>query len=128
MKAVDTNVLIRILVDDHEQMEQVHLARQFAKKSEQLFIPQIVQVELVWVLDAAYDISKNEIISILKHLHENEAFVLQNEDQFIDAFHLYQTSNADFSDCLIWAESREMNCEVVTFDKKFAKLPKVINL
>lgn len=54
MQAVDMNVLIRILVTDDKQLDQVRLARQFAKKAKILFVPQIVQVELVWVLEAAY--------------------------------------------------------------------------
>lgn len=125
MEALDTNVLIRILVDDKKQMDQVKAARQFAKKAGQLFIAQIVQVELVWVLETAYDIPKNEIIQILKHLHENEVFTLQNERQYGKALHIFQTTSADFSDCLIWAECQEQHCDVITFDKKFSRLANV---
>ena len=128
MQAVDTNVLIRILVTDDKQIEQVKLARQFAKKAKKLFIPQIVQVELVWVLDAAYALNKSEIIQILQHLQTNEAFQLQNEFEFSQALQLFQSNNVDFSDCLILMESKKENCEMITFDKKFSRLPKVICL
>lgn len=66
MEAVDTNVLVRILIEDEQQKEQVKKARRFAKKAANLFIPQIVQVELVWVLDAAYDLEKEAIIEIFR--------------------------------------------------------------
>lgn len=125
MQAVDTNVLVRILVTDDKQMEQVKLARQFAKKVQRLFVPQIVQVELVWVLDAAYGLDKLDIIGILQHLQTNEAFQLQNESEFSDALQLYQSNNVDFSDSLIWVESKKENGDVVTFDKKFSRLAKV---
>lgn len=126
MKAVDTNVLLRILVDDDEQMAQVQAARQFAKNAKRVFVPQIVQIELVWVLMAAYDLEKNDIIPILHHLQSNEAFFLQQEDGFSDALHLYQSNNIDFSDCLILVESEKEDCNVVvTFDKKFSRLLKV---
>jgi len=128
MQAVDTNVLVRILVTDDKQMEQVKLARQFAKKAKQLFIPQIVQVELVWVLDVAYALDKSDIIPILQHLLANEAFQLQNESEFSQALQLFQSSNVDFSDCLILIESKNQSCDVVTFDKKFSRLSKVIYL
>jgi predicted nucleic-acid-binding protein len=128
MQAVDTNVLVRILIDDTKQIEQVQIARRHAKKAKQLFVPQIVQVELIWVLDTAYELEKTEIIFILKHMQENEAFILQNEPQYAEALHHYQTSNADFSDCLILAESNEAKCEVITFDKKFSRLPNVKQL
>jgi predicted nucleic-acid-binding protein len=125
MQAVDTNVLVRILVTDVKQPEQVKLARQFAKKAKILFIPQIVQVELVWVLDAAYKLDKSEIIQVLQHLQVNEAFQLQNDAEFSEALQTFQSNNVDFSDCLILAESKKENCTLTTFDKKFSKLPTV---
>lgn len=125
MQTVDTNVLVRILVTDDKQIEQVKLARQFAKKAKQLFVPQIVQVELVWVLDAAYRLDKSEIIRILQHLQSNESFHLQNESAFSEALSLYQANNLDFSDSLILIESTKENCDVITFDKKFSRLPNV---
>jgi predicted nucleic-acid-binding protein len=125
MIAIDTNILVRILVEDEQQPIQVQTARQFAKKNSPLFIPQLVQVELVWVLDSAYHLEKTEIIHALQHLLENEAFTLQNMEQFEAALRLYQISNVGFSDCLIQVESQEAGCDVITFDKKFAKLPHV---
>jgi predicted nucleic-acid-binding protein len=124
MKAVDTNVLVRILVDD-AQREQVNLARQFAKKAGQLFIVQIVQVELVWVLEGAYGLSKADIMPILQHLQANEAFVLQHAAQYDTALQCYQAATVGFADCLILAASSEAGDELVTFDKKFARLPQV---
>lgn len=125
MQAVDTNVLIRILVTDEKQTEQVKLARQFAKKAKILFIPQIVQVELVWVLDAAYKLNKADIIQVLQHLQNNEAFQLQNDVEFSDALKIFQSNNVDFSDCLILIESKKENCTITTFDKKLSRLPAV---
>jgi predicted nucleic-acid-binding protein len=128
MQAVDTNVLVRILVTDDKQTEQVKLARQFAKKAKLVFVPQIVQVELVWVLQAAYGLEKTEIIPVLQHLQVNESFQLQNEHEFSAALQLYQSNNVDFSDGLIFVESKKENCDVVTFDKKFSRIPNVKHL
>lgn len=128
MQAVDTNVLVRILVTDDKQAEQIKLARQFAKNAKMLFIPQIVQVELVWVLEAAYKLDKAEIIRILQHIQANEAFHLQSESAFSKALQLFQANKVDFSDSLILIESKNVNCDVVTFDKKFARLPNVKQL
>ncbi len=125
MQAVDTNVLVRILITDDKQKEQVALARKFASKAKFLFVPQIVQVELVWVLNAAYKLDKTEIIKVLQHLQTNEAFQLQNEIEFSAALHLYQLNTVDFSDCLILVESKKENCVVTTFDKKFSRLADV---
>jgi len=51
MIAVDTNLLVRILADDPDQPVQVDAARALASQSQQVFVPLIVQVETVWVLD-----------------------------------------------------------------------------
>ena len=128
MQAVDTNVLVRILVTDDKQSEQVKLARQFAKKAKMVFVPQIVQVELVWVLQVAYKLEKHEIIPVLEHLQVNESFQLQNEHEFSAALQWYQSNNVDFSDSLIFVESKKENCDVVTFDKKFSRMPNVKHL
>lgn len=125
MQSVDTNVLVRILVTDDNEIKQVVLAREFAKNAKKLFVTQIVQVELVWVLSAAYELDKSEIVRVLEHIQENEAFQLQHPTTFSEALQLFRTNNADFSDCLILVESRKENCELATFDKKFARLPKV---
>ena len=52
MIAVDTNLLVRILADDPDQPAQVDAARTLASQSQQVFVPLIVQVETVWVLES----------------------------------------------------------------------------
>jgi predicted nucleic-acid-binding protein len=123
--AIDTNILVRILIDDPTQPEQVKIARHFAEKQKKLFVPQLVQVELVWVLDFSYKINKVEIIRILHHLYENDAFELQYEDHFEGALQLFQATNISFSDSLILQACEEAQCQLVTFDKKFSKLNNV---
>lgn len=122
MQAVDTNVLVRILIDDASAVKQTEHARHFAVKAKQLFVPQIVQVEIFWVLESCYKLSKSEIISVFEHLLHNSAFVLQFEIQFEYALKLYTTHNPDFADCLILSASIHEDCHLVTFDKKLSKL------
>lgn len=47
MIAVDTNILVRILIDDPSAFKQMDLAKALLKKARQAFVPQIVQIELV---------------------------------------------------------------------------------
>ena len=125
MICADTNVLIRILVDDVDQPGQMRAARELATNAGQIFIPQIVQVESVWVLRAAYALEKKDVISILDHLLHNKAFVLQAETSFMEALTTYKASKVDFSDCLIAAESQAQDSTLFTFDKSQSKLPGV---
>ena len=122
MVALDTNLLVRVFLEDKEQPEQTQIARRLVSKTEPLYVSQIVQVEAVWVLDTVYQCSKSDIVLMLEQLAENTPFVLQRAEVFAAALDLYRKHNVDFADCLILAESREMNTELFTFDKRLAKL------
>ncbi len=62
MISIDTNVLIRILVEDSGQKEQTRIARELANSAKQVYIPQIVQVEMLWVLETAYKFDKQSVL------------------------------------------------------------------
>ncbi|MDQ6967865.1 MAG: type II toxin-antitoxin system VapC family toxin [Mariprofundaceae bacterium] len=125
MIAADTNLMVRILVDDPGQPEQVTIARMLASEAKQIFVAQIVAVEVVWVLQSAYKLDKLAIVQLLEHLLHNSAFTLQAEDHFLAALILFKKYNCDFSDCLIATESQSANCTLITFDKKLSRLPGV---
>jgi len=125
MIAVDTNVLVRLLVDDPDSQEQVGLAKALLKRAKQVYVPQIVQIEIVWVLETAYGFDKSAVISVLKHLQQTLVFVLQNATQFDNALTNFENHTADFSDYLILSGCLENHHEIFTFDKKFARLQSV---
>lgn len=122
MIAVDTNVLIRILIDDPEERLQSHTARQLAKDAEYVYIPQIVQAESVWGLESCYAFDKAQVLSVLAHLDENTAFILQRPEIFRTALQSFKAGTADFADCLILAESQDIELPLYTFDKQCGKL------
>ncbi len=121
MIAVDTNVLVRVVVDDPDQPRQVARARNRVKRAGQVYVPQIVQAELVWVLEGAYGLDKGSVVAVLRHLLDNQAFTLQNESVFQAALSAYEAGSADFADYLILAESRGAGYPLVTFDKRLQK-------
>ncbi len=55
MIAIDTNILVRLLINDETAQAQVDLAKGLLKRAKQVYISQIVQIEMVWVLETAYD-------------------------------------------------------------------------
>ena len=126
MIAVDTNILIRLLVNDTGQPEQVAAARQYVKREGVVYIPQIVQVETVWVLESAYKLTRIKLLPVLAHLDENASYILQNPLSFHWALQQYLKGNADFSDYLILAESQQEKLDLLTFDKKLSKLAGVV--
>ncbi|MBK1631995.1 PIN domain-containing protein [Thiohalocapsa halophila] len=122
MIAVDTNVLVRILADDPEQPGQVAAARSLASEARQVFVPTVVQVETVWVLESGYRLSKQTIVEALDHLALNQAFVQEDADGCQRALDLFRGANADYADCLILAGCRARDVPLHTFDKRLSKL------
>ena len=127
MIAIDTNVLVRLLVNDTDAQAQVALAKALLKRAKQVYVPQIVQIELVWVLETAYRFDKPAVITALKHLQKTVCFVLQHQNQFDTALSTFEKHSADFSDYLILSNCLENQHELFTFDKKLARL-KTVNL
>ena len=119
--AVDTNVLVRLLVDDPGAPRQCAAARKVAAKAGSIYVPQVVQIETVWVLERTYDVSKPAIVRTLSQIVENTAFVLQRPEVFREALQEYRDGRADFSDCVILAESRAEAVKLATFDRKLGR-------
>jgi predicted nucleic-acid-binding protein len=120
--AVDTNVLVRILVDDPGQPAQVDAARALASRAKQVFVPLVVQVETVWVLESGYALSKEAVVQALEHLEVNQAFVLEDEDLCRRALGLFRSSSADYSDCAVLCACLARDLKLYTFDKRLHQL------
>jgi predicted nucleic-acid-binding protein len=120
--AIDTNVLLRILVDDPGQPTQVAAARRLASEAVQVFVPLVVQVEVVWVLESGYRLDKAAVTRVLEHLEVNHAFVLEDDALCRDALALYRSSTADYADCVILAGCLTRDLTLHTFDRRLARL------
>ena len=122
MLALDTNVLVRVLVDDTGAPEQCRAARQMVSEAGEVFISQVVQIETVWVLSGAYGLNRSSLCGVMEKLSAHPAFHLQSASIFAEALGIFASAHADFADCMILAESRAEGCELATFDRKFARL------
>lgn len=121
MIAPDTNVLARALVNDPKSPKQSAAARARLAREPELFIPAVVQAELVWVMETAFELTKPEVLAVLEHLHDNAAYQLENEVAFVGALSLFRTGPANFSDYLILVAARTEETPLLTFDKKLAR-------
>ena len=71
MISLDTNVMVRIFVDDPQCPEQNSKVRQIVGEYETVYVTQIVQVETVWVLSRAYGFSRADIGRVLESMLNN---------------------------------------------------------
>ncbi|MCC5999767.1 MAG: type II toxin-antitoxin system VapC family toxin [Pararhodobacter sp.] len=127
MIALDTNVLVRFLVQDDP--DQARLAGQVIDRlTEETpgFVGREVLVELVWVLERAYRLGRAEIAVALDGLLASTELVVEGADQVGPALELYRNDGFGFADLMIVATARREGArEVVTFDRKAAGLPGV---
>jgi len=125
MGAVDTNVLVRLLVvDDPAQTKR---ATAFLEAGRPVWISTVVLVETVWVLMTVYLWSKAQILAMLHTATNSRDFAFQAVEPVRRAAHVYASSKADFSDCLALELARaEGHLPFATFDKATAKLPDAV--
>ena len=126
MLGIDTNVLVRFLVRDHEA--QFERARRLIKREvgaqEKVLISLLVLLETEWVLRSRYGLQKNQIADAISGLLEATELELEDEPSIEEALYLWKDSAADFADCLIVAHHRRLGCRATaTFDARAIKLP-----
>ena len=120
MIGIDTNVLVRYLVQDDE-WQAAATVKIFSEISDSnpAFICNIVMCELVWVLSRAYKYEKNLIISVLEQLLITADIEFENAELLRKALRRYSKGKGDFSDYLIAETNRENGAAVTcTFDRK----------
>lgn len=124
MKALNTNILVRLLTKDDEiQAKQVYTIFKHAEQTkEALFVPQLVVLELIWVLESAYQISRHDILEALSDLLLMPILNFENQHTIQQFYQAAQKNTFDLSDLLIAHTAKANNCKaVLTFDKKAAK-------
>lgn len=121
MIAIDTNILVRLFVNEPSAQKQIALVKKLLSNQTHIYISQIVQIELVWVLESSYQFDKTQIINVLDILNNNDNFILENAQIFKKALSLFKNNTADFSDYLIFCNAQYNHYPFWTFDKKLAK-------
>ncbi|MFT5133042.1 MAG: putative nucleic-acid-binding protein [Gammaproteobacteria bacterium] len=126
MKALDTNVLVRYLVQDDPG--QSLIATRFIEKNctteTPAFIGHIVLCELVWILESNYSLDREAISTLLERLMQVAQLIVMEPSCVWKALNDYKRSNVDFADHLLARVNEAQGCEVtVTFDKKAGMQP-----
>jgi predicted nucleic-acid-binding protein len=123
MIGLDTNILLRFyLKDDPDQSARAAALIQSFSAQEPGHISLVTLAELVWVMDRTYLKPKNEISALVSGLLESKQVVLENHNAVLQALRKFDSSNADFSDCLIERLCASAGCsQTMTFDVGAAK-------
>jgi len=120
MRAIDTNVLVRLLVRDDPR--QVDAAENFIAKG--AWVSHVVLVETLWVLDAVYERSPEQIAAAVERLLAHADLTLQDADAVAEALGLFRAKpSLGFSDCLALETARKAgHLPLGTFDRQLGKV------
>jgi predicted nucleic-acid-binding protein len=126
--ALDTNVLVRLVVED--EVAQVARARAFVRAAveagEDFFLADVVLAELSWTLRRAYRVDRAEIAMTLRALLHAREFQFESQDRVARCVAGYETGVADFSDWLVHERGRDAGCTgTATFDQGMQGIPGV---
>lgn len=126
-RLVDTNLIVRYLVQDHGK---------HARAAGKLFdacdhgevvvmVLPVVLAECVFVLESFYRHPRAAIASVLGGLISSPGVEIDEVMVHLDALNRYQGMKAHFVDCLIAATAVATNLPVSTFDRDFRKFADV---
>ena len=124
MRGIDTNVLVRYLVQDDatQAKSATTFIEQHCTADDPGFIGHIVFCELAGVLESNYDQSRMEIATIIEGLLQVVQVQAQDPEIIWRALNDYKQSNVDFPDHLLARINESNGCDTTfTFDKKAAK-------
>lgn len=124
MIALDTNVLVRFLVEDDkaQSAKAAKLVARAVSEDEPLFVSELVVCETVWLLLAAYRVSRAEVGEILGRLLMAAHLRFNDVDRLSRALEAFIAGKGDLADYLIREQARAAGCEnVATFDRVLLK-------
>ncbi len=119
MRAVDTNVLVRLITRDDAR--QVTAADRFVEKG--AWVSTLALAEATWVLGAVYDRGPKQIATAVEMLLDHGELTVQDPDAVAAALAVFRTRpSLGFSDCLLLEMARHAgHLPLGTFDRALSK-------
>ena len=120
MRAVDTNVLVRVITRDDPR--QAAIADTFIERG--AWVPLLALAESSWVLASAYGLGPKDLADAIEMLLNHRDLVLQDHEIARAALELFRAKpSLGFSDCLMLHMARKAgHVPIGTFDRGLAKV------
>jgi predicted nucleic-acid-binding protein len=119
MRAVDTNLLVRLIARDDPK--QAALADDFVASG--AWVSHLVLAECVWVLTSVYELDRKRIDIAVDMLLQHQTLVIERPDVVAAALAQFRmVKRVSFSDCLVVEIARAAgHLPLGTFDRALAK-------
>lgn len=121
MIGLDTNVLVRYIAQD-DKAQSARAATLIEKECSAPapgYVGLVVLAEVVWVSESRYGATRQEVAEIVRRILSIRSLMVQDAEIAWKALRLFESSKADFADCLIERTAFTAGCtRTVTFDKR----------
>ena len=119
MIGLDTNILLRAVLDDHEtQSPQARRVLLSLGETRVGLVSLAVLLEFFWVLRSRYKLPRQRLVDMLRKLSEVEFIRLEASEIVGAALAAYESGGLDFADVVIALRNRQLGAEITyTFDK-----------
>lgn len=126
MRAVDTNVLVRLMTRD--DTKQVAVAEAFVAKG--AWVPHLAVAEATWVLASVYDRGPEAIATAVEMLLSHDQLTVQDSETVAAAVAQFRDQpRVGFSDCLMVEVARKAgHMPLGTFDRDLGRIDGVQRL
>jgi len=120
MRALDTNVLVRLIARD--DFRQAAAAESFIEQG--AWVSVLALAEATWVLSSVYEVGSSELATAIEMLLNHSNLVLQEEEAVARSLELFRARPAlGFSDCLMVELARKAGHQPLgTFDRNLSKV------
>ena len=119
MQKVDANIILRYILNDHDELSLK--AREIIEQHI-VEVPVEVLCEAVYVLTGHYKIDRQSVSTELKHFFEKTSCTLPHQDAVLQGLEYYGKTTLDFVDCVLAGYAKIEKDEIHTFDNKLQKL------
>jgi predicted nucleic-acid-binding protein len=125
MIALDTNVLIRFIVqDDKRQARAAEKLIVRCSADDPGFVNLIVLCEITWVLKSGYGYDRKVLSAVVRGILSSVELLVEESESVWQALRIFESGSADFADCLTGVHNKnKQSATTYTFDATAAKTP-----
>ncbi|SFU95665.1 PIN domain-containing protein [Alicyclobacillus macrosporangiidus] len=128
---LDTNIILRYLLRDHEGM--YHAAVNVFEQAEHgefvLYIEPMVLAECIYVLTGpVYVRNRSDVARALAEVLLLEGIMCEDKDRLTESLTMYAEQNVDFTDAYLVCRSRDAEAGIVSFDRDFLRLGSSVHI
>ena len=120
---LDTNVILRYLLNDHPKYFQISSAfMQTIKDGDAIaYVPESVLAECVYVLLKVYKVPKSKTCDVLTQVLRYQGISKENNAVLLDSLSLFSEHNVDIVNAIVHATAQHYKWVILSLDRDLQK-------